>query len=245
MRDVTVIIPVYNESLAIYELLRRVTSVSLEPLTREIIIVDDGSTDDTIDKVRNFIDDNPQHTPWITCHKALINHGKGAAVRAGFTLATGDIIIIQDGDLEYLPEDYPTLLSPFKDPSVQVVYGSRFKNGNPKGMKLPNFVANKILTWTTRLLYWQNITDEATGYKAFRRSILRSLSLKSRGFEFCPEFTGRVLQAGYTIHEVPIRYDPRGIFEGKKIRARDGFIALWWLIKLRFARHLPARTEAA
>ena len=107
-------------------------------------------------------------------------------------------------------------------------------------MKLPNLVANKILTWTTRLLYGQMITDEATGYKVFRRSILRSLSLKSRGFEFCPEFTSRVLQAGYTIHEVPIRYDPRGILEGKKIKARDGFIALWWLIKLRM-RHLLAQ----
>jgi glycosyltransferase involved in cell wall biosynthesis len=244
MQSVTIIIPVYNESLAIYELLRRVTAVPLEPLAREVIIVDDGSTDDTVNKIEAFVADHPRHAPSIKYHRALINHGKGAALRAGFVLATGDIIIIQDGDLEYLPEDYPVLLSPFKDESVNVVYGSRFLNGNPKGMKLPNFVANKILTWTTRVLYNQTITDEATGYKVFRRSILPSLSLKSRGFEFCPEFTSRVLQAGHAIHEVPIRYDPRGILEGKKIKARDGFIALWWLIKLRLSKPFRAMRQS-
>lgn len=221
MESVTILIPVYNEALAIYELLRRVTLVELPGRQVEVVIVDDGSTDDTVARIEAFIADHPNLDKKIRYHKGLINHGKGAALRAGFQLAQGDIIIIQDGDLEYSPEDYPKLLEPFRDPSVHVVYGSRFLNGNPKGMKFANFVANKILTFATRILYGQPITDEATGYKVFRRSILKDLNLRCRGFEFCPEFTGRVLKRGFKIQEVPIKYNPRGILEGKKIRAKD------------------------
>jgi dolichol-phosphate mannosyltransferase len=234
-KKVSIIIPVYNEALAISEVLRRVCVAPLgSDSVKEIIIVDDGSIDSTLNCIEEFIAEHPQYRSMIRLHTGLINHGKGAALRAGFRLATGDIILIQDGDLEYYPQDYPKLLEPFQDPTVQVVYGSRFMHGFAKGMRFPNLVANIILTLSTRILYAQKITDEATGYKVFRRSVLQMIKLNCLEFEFCPEFTSKVLRAGLNIVEVPISYNPRGILEGKKIRARDGFIALWWLIKFRF-----------
>ena len=233
---ISIVIPVYNEALAIYELLRRIVEVELPGYDVEIIVVDDGSTDETISRIETFRTDHPKFANIIRSHQGLVNHGKGSALRAGFKLATGDIILIQDGDLEYFPSDYPKLLEPFRDSKVQVVYGSRFLNGNPKGMKIPNLIANKILTFTAHHLYGQKLTDEATGYKVFRKSILNKIVLHSRGFEFCPEFTSNVLRAGETIYEVPIQYNPRGILQGKKIKARDGFVAMWWLLKLRFAK---------
>jgi len=232
---VSVLIPVYNEAPAISELLRRVCKAPLPPACEaEVVIVDDGSTDSTIDAIREFTTEHPEFAQRIRVHESLINHGKGAALRAGFKICAGDIILIQDGDLEYSPSDYQRLLEPFADERVAVVYGSRFTRGLPKGMKLPNLLANLILSWTTTLLYGQRVSDEATGYKVFRRSVLGDFELSCRRFEFCPEFTGRVLQAGYRIHEVPITYNPRGILEGKKITARDGFVALYWLLKVWF-----------
>jgi glycosyltransferase involved in cell wall biosynthesis len=198
--------------------------------------LDDGSTDDTLDRIREFLDEHPEYHDRVRIHESHINHGKGAALRAGFRIAAGDIILVQDGDLEYSPDDYPKLLEPFRDPSVDVVYGSRFFNGRPRGMRLPNLVANLILSTTTTLLYRQRITDEATGYKVFRRSVLDRFDLHARRFEFCPEFTGNVLKEGLTIHEVPISYDPRGILEGKKIKATDGLVAVYWLLKVWLAR---------
>lgn len=233
----SVLIPAYNESLVIYEILRRIFAVAShlkEAELLEVIIVDDGSTDGTMERLKDFKNDHPNFSDKIRHHFSLINHGKGAALRVGFKLAQGDIILIQDGDLEYSPQDYPILLKPFTEEETTVVFGSRFLNGNPKGMKLPNLLANKILTLTARILYRQSLTDEATGYKVFRRKVLDGLSFHSRGFEFCPEFTSRILKANHKIVEVPIQYNPRGILEGKKIRAKDGFIALWWLIKLKF-----------
>jgi glycosyltransferase involved in cell wall biosynthesis len=244
LTTVSVVIPVYNEALAIYELLRRITEVELPDHDLEIVIVDDGSTDETIEKIEAFRKDHPLISNKIRFHQGLVNHGKGAALRAGFRLAEGDLILIQDGDLEYSPKDYAVLLAPFRDSKVQVVYGSRFIEKNPEGMKIANLVANKILTYTVRWLYGQNLTDEATGYKVFRKSVLQRIDLRSKGFEFCPEFTSRVLRAGFSIHEVAIHYNPRGILEGKKIRARDGFIAMWWLIKLRFAAANKRRATA-
>lgn len=232
---VSVIIPVYNEALAVSEVLRRVCKAPLpEGFESEVVVVDDGSTDHTIETIEEFKQEHPEYAERVRVHESLINHGKGAALRAGFKMATGDILLVQDGDLEYSPSDYPRLLEPFQDPKVHVVYGSRFFDGLPGGMKLPNLLANVILSSTTTIFYGQRVTDEATGYKVFRRSVLDRFDLNCRRFEFCPEFTGNVLKAGYRIHEVPISYNPRGILEGKKIKASDGFIAIWWLLKIWF-----------
>lgn len=229
----SIVIPVYNEALAVTEVLRRVCRAPLpEWCDSEVVVVDDGSTDATIDSVREFVEEHPEFAGKVKLHENLINHGKGAALRAGFKIAKGDILLVQDGDLEYSPSDYPRLLEPFRDPDVDIVYGSRFLQGLPKGMKLPNLLANLILSWTTTLLYGQRVTDEATAYKVFRREVLDRFELQCRRFEFCPEFTGRALQAGYRIHELPITYNPRGILEGKKIKASDGIIALYWLVKV-------------
>ena len=240
----SVILPVYNEALAIREVLNRVLHAPLAQGTElEVIVADDGSTDSTVSIVHEFLNEHPQFRSFVILHRGLINHGKGAAVRAGMKLATGDIVIIQDGDLEYSPMDYPILLRPFEDLQVQVVYGSRFLNGIPPGMRRLNRLANLILSFVTSTLYRVSLTDEATGYKVFRRSVLDRIHLHSRGFEFCPELTSKVLQAGYSIVEVPIRYNPRGILEGNKIKARDGFIAVWWLLKLKLASFRKRKFE--
>jgi dolichol-phosphate mannosyltransferase len=229
---VSIIVPVYNEAPAIEELLRRIIKADIPHwLVREVVIVDDGSCDSTVSLVESFIDQHPEER--IVIHRGLINHGKGAALRAGFQIAKGSIFLIQDGDLEYSPQDHKVLLDCFKSPDVQVVYGSRFKDGVPKGMKLKNVVANLILTAATRLLFGQNISDEATGYKVFRKSVLSQIDLRCRGFEFCPEFTAKVSRLGIPIHETAISYNPRGILEGKKIRAWDGWVALCTLVKFR------------
>jgi dolichol-phosphate mannosyltransferase len=233
---VSVIIPVYNEALAITELLRRVLKAPLPPwLDKEVVVVDDGSTDHTLEHIREFVQEHPHLADQIRIHESHINHGKGSALRAGFKIATGDILLVQDGDLEYSPDDYPKLLAPFADPNVHIVYGSRFWQGPPKGMRFLNLTANRILSTLATVLYKQRITDEATGFKVFRREVLDQFDLHCRRFEFCPEFTGRSLKAGYTIHEVPIDYDPRGILEGKKIKASDGFVAVYWLMKVRLS----------
>lgn len=243
---VSVIIPVYNEAPAISELLRLACKAPLpEWCEREVVVVDDGSTDHTMDMIREFIEEHPQYSDIVRIHESLINHGKGAALRAGFKIAAGEILLVQDGDLEYSPNDYAKLLEPFRDPNVQVVYGSRFFHGRPKGMKLPNLVANIILSTLTTVLYGQHITDEATGYKVFRRSVLDHFELTCRRFEFCPEFTGHVLRNGFRIHEVPISYDPRGILEGKKIKTSDGFVAIYWLLKVRFGKTFSRRQAGA
>jgi len=232
---VSIVIPVYNEEPAIQEILRRVCKAKIpDGWTREVIIIDDGSSDNTGERVDEFLSEHPEYYTMVEMHQSLINHGKGAALRAGFKLVKGDVVLVQDGDLEYNPNDYSKLLEPFREPEVHIVYGTRMANGLPKGMKLPNKIANVILTLLARVLYGQRITDEATGYKAFRKDVLSRIKLKCLRFEFCPEFLGRVSNLGYKIHEVPISYEPRGIFEGKKIRWWDGVEAVWWLFKIRF-----------
>jgi glycosyltransferase involved in cell wall biosynthesis len=243
IQKVSVIIPVYNEALLIGEILRRVFQAPLpDGAELEVVVVDDGSTDSTLAAIEVVLTEHPEYRPRFIRHTSLVNHGKGAALRAGFKLVTGDIIIIQDGDLEYSPNDYPALLAPFRDPAVEVVYGTRFAGGFPAGMRKANLLANLVLTASTRILYGQNITDEATGYKVFRRSVLDKFPLQARGFEFCPEFTGKAMMAGIRITEVPITYNPRGILEGKKIRARDGFTAIYWLAKVRLDSALQRYT---
>jgi dolichol-phosphate mannosyltransferase len=228
---VSVILPVYNEFRTLPQVLDRVLAAPLpDGCTREIIIVDDGSTDGTSNLLRDYARDG-----LTVCHHSVLNFGKGTAIRIGLKMAKGDIAIIQDGDLEYDPNDYLSILTPIVQGKADIVYGSRFLGQSP-GMAWKNWLANKILTGTVNLLYGTGITDEATAYKAFRISTLRRISLSCRRFEFCPEVTAKLSRAGYAIHEVPISYNARGIAEGKKIRARDGFEALWTLLRYRLVK---------
>ena len=228
---VSVIIPVYNEFRTLAQVLDRVLEAPLpEECCKEIIVIDDGSTDGTAQILREHVQAGRG-----LAHQSARNLGKGSAIRAGIALATGEIALIQDGDLEYDPNDYARLIEPILRGEADIVYGSRFL-GKPTGMAWKNRIANRILTAAANLLYDARITDEATAYKAFRLSVLRSLRLESRRFEFCPEVTAKLRRLGYRIREVPIGYNARGIAEGKKIRARDGFEALWTLVKYRFVR---------
>lgn len=231
----SVIVPVFNERANIEEVIRRVKAVELAGLDREIIVVDDGSTDGTAEILDRYRGDEV-----IKIHLSGENFGKGTAIRVGIGYATGDVILIQDADLEYDPNDYPALLQPILDGAATVVYGSRFQDRYqglqaPPGMRLPNWLINKILKWEANLLYGANITDEATAYKVFRADVLKSLDLHASRFEFCPEVTAKVCRAGHRIHEVPIAYQARSIAEGKKIRWQDGVQAVWTLFRYRLA----------
>lgn len=223
--------PVYNESAHIDEVIKRIQNVVLPPAitSRELIIVDDGSSDGTQNKLKNYSDDST-----MVIHSSRINFGKGTAIRIGLTYVTGDIVLVQDGDLEYDPADYPALLEPIIRGEAKVVYGSRFmKQTRISGMRFANWLANMILRITVNILFGARITDEATAYKVFSRDVLRGVELKAKRFEFCPEITAKVLKAGYAIKEVPIYYNPRSIAEGKKITWRDGYEAFWTLLKFR------------
>lgn len=235
---ISIIIPVYNEVNVIPMVLDRVMKAALPAgCEKEIIIVDDGSTDGTSEILDRY-------HGLVAIHHSVENFGKGAAIRIGIRKATGDIVLIQDGDLEYDPNDYLKVLQPIVDGQATVVYGSRFM-GNLEGMKFANWLANKILTTTTNILYTSSITDEATAYKAFRIDVLRAMRLRCLRFEFCPEVTAKVRRLGHTIHEVPIKYNARGILEGKKIRWQDGFHAMWTLVKYRFTPMESPAPEAA
>jgi dolichol-phosphate mannosyltransferase len=237
---ISVIIPVYNEFRTFRQVLERVRQAPLpEGCSKEIIVIDDGSTDGTAQVLRENT-----RAGIIVSHRSTENLGKGAAIRTGIALASGDIVLIQDGDLEYDPNDYARILEPILIGRADIVYGSRFL-GEPVGMALKNRVANRILTVVANLLYDARLTDEATAYKAFRTPVLRELHLECRRFEFCPEVTAKIRRLGHRIYEVPIHYNARGIAEGKKIRPRDGLSALWTLVKYRFAsRRMLVSREA-
>ena len=224
----SVAIPAYNERQTLRELLTRVRAVEIP---KEIIIVDDGSTDGTREILRNEIEGK---YPDVRIYYHEKNQGKGAAILTALQYAQGDFFIVQDADLEYDPNEYTRLLPLLETGGADVVYGSRFR-GSVRNMRLPNLIANKLLTWGTNLLFpGAGVTDEATCYKVFRLSVLKSLPLKSQRFDFCPEVTAKVLKRGYKIHEIPIRYVARTEQQGKKIRWTDGFEALWTLLKYRF-----------
>jgi dolichol-phosphate mannosyltransferase len=227
---ISIIVPVYNEFRTLGDVLDRVRRAPLpQGCEKEIIVVNDGSTDGTARLLQAQTE-----AGFTVVHHSPANSGKGTAIRIGITLASGDVILIQDGDLEYDPNEYQTILEPIVQGKADVVYGSRFL-GQCSGMALRNRIANWILTFTVNFLYDAHLTDEATAYKAFRTSLLRKIPLECRRFEFCPEVTAKLRLQGCKIHEVPIRYNARGIAAGKKIRTRDGFEAWWTLVKYRLA----------
>lgn len=229
----SVILPAYNEARTIGRVLDALLSLDLsglpEPVAMEIIVVDDASTDGTADVVRS--------RPGVVLLRHERNRGKGAAIRTGLREATGDVVLVQDADLEYSVADYPAILRPFMERRADVVYGSRFlKRRWPKGMRAANWLANRLLTFVANILYSARITDEATCLKAFRRDLIRSLPLRADGFDFCPEVTALVRLRGTAIHEVPVDYEARTVGEGKKVRWRDGIQALRTLLACRFRR---------
>jgi glycosyltransferase involved in cell wall biosynthesis len=221
----SVIIPCYNEKDTVATVIDRVRKVGL---AHEIVVVDDGSTDGSRDVLASI---DPKDDLKIIHHP--YNQGKGAAVRTGFNAATGEVLIIQDADLEYDPREYPTLLRPIEEGIAQVVYGSRFLGGPRKAMFFWNMVANRTLTFITNLLYNAILSDMETCYKVFRAEVVKGIPLRSRRFDFEPEVTAKVLKRGYRIYEVPISYNGREWNEGKKISWKDGVIALWTLLRYR------------
>lgn len=199
------------------------------PLEKQIIVVNDGSTDGTYTVLEEL-----RATHELTVVHCQENRGKGFAIRSGLPHVKGEVVVIQDADMELDPADIPELVKPLEKENVQVVYGSRFLNGRGNA-SLQNFIANRILATYTNLLYGCRITDESTGYKAFSTELITRLELTCEGFEFCPEVTAKILRAGYRIHEVPVSYVPRTKKQGKKLRFwLDGFFAAWTLLKYRF-----------
>lgn len=222
----SVIIPVYNEVENIEEILKRVKATKL---TWEIIVVDDGSQDGTRDVLKKLDGKTGIH---VILHEK--NQGKGAAVRTGLQAARGDTILIQDADLEYSPNDYPVLLEPLNNHTADVVYGSRFLGGPRRVAMFWHMIANKLLTFMTNILYDTILSDMETGYKVFRSEVIEGMVLHSNHFDFEPEFTAKILKRHYRIYEVPISFNPRDYSEGKKIKLKDAFEAVWTLLKYRF-----------
>jgi dolichol-phosphate mannosyltransferase len=232
---VSVIVPVYNEAAHIDEILQ---AVHASPVKKEIIIVDDGSTDGTREKLQAL---PPLDDVTIVFHEK--NCGKGAAIRTALAYARGEFVLIQDSDLEYDPQDYPTLLRPLEEGKANVVYGVR-PDRPERGLRF--FLGAKLLTHLANLLYGAGIHDEATCYKVVRRSLLTNMRLECRRFEFCPEVTAKLCRLGEKIEEVPVSYHPRSTLEGKKIRYSDGWQAIWTLIRYRFgSRGRWAQPESA
>ena len=222
----SVIIPIYNEVESIHEIVKRVQDTNL---AWEIVLVDDGSIDGTRDLLKEM--DGKGNIRVIMHEK---NQGKGAAVRTGFDNAKGDVLLIQDADLEYDPRDYPTLIKPIDEEIADVVYGSRFLGGPRRVVMFWHMIANYLLTFMTNILYNTILSDMETGYKVFRKEVIEGMPLRAKRFDFEPEFTAKVLKRKYRIFEVPISFNPRDYSEGKKIKLRDAFEAVWTLIKYRF-----------
>lgn len=241
----SIIMPVYNEQATLGEIVNRVRTVDLTVdrdgtnqllqgpivLEREVVIVDDGSTDGTREILNRLREEKAPDVRVIYHEK---NGGKGAALRTGFENATGDILIIQDADLEYDPRDYVKLLEPLLEGRAAVIYGSRFMGGPRAAMSLSHTLGNKFLTILTNVFFGTTLSDMETCYKCFRRDVISNMPLRSRRFEIEPELTAKILKRGYTIFEVPISYNGRDFHEGKKISWQDGFTAVRTLLKYRF-----------
>ena len=221
----SVLIPAYNEVHNIQNILNKIGEVNIP---KEIIVVDDGSTDGTRELLNTLKSDIIK----VIFHEK--NQGKGGAIRTAIAHSKGDIILIQDADLEYDPQDYHKLIPVIVSGKEKVVYGSRFLNKQNKHSYFSFFLGGQVVTWITNILYFQTLTDEPTCYKVFDAKLLKSIKLNCTGFEFCPEVTAKIAKLGYKIPEVPISYYPRSISEGKKINWKDGVEAIWVLFKYRF-----------
>jgi glycosyltransferase involved in cell wall biosynthesis len=226
----SVIIPVYNEAATIGEIIERVRRAPID-LTRELIVVDDGSTDATREVLEKIVADRPDD---VQVHSRTVNGGKGAAIRTGISHARGQIILIQDADLEYDPRDYPILLEPILENQADVVFGNRFHGGPHRVLYFWHYTANRLLTLLSNLLTGLNLSDMEVGYKIFRADVLKRITLKSDRFGFEPEITVKVAKLGCRVYEVPVRYYGRTYAEGKKITWRDGLAALGHIIRYRF-----------
>jgi glycosyltransferase involved in cell wall biosynthesis len=236
LEKLSVVMPVYNERDYVFDIISRVQAVELDDLEMEIILVDDGSTDGTVERLKSLCDTNGStvsftaddgSTETIRTNNIQVvlldhNRGKGAALREGFKKISGDIVVIQDADLEYQPEDYTALIKPISEDRADVVYGSRFLGGPQRALYFRHYVGNKVLTMMSNLLTDLNLTDMETCYKMFRASVLEDITLNENGFGFEPEFTAKIARAGYRIYEVPISYYGRTYEEGKKIDWTDG-----------------------
>lgn len=223
---ISVLIPAYNEIKTMRLIIQRVKETNL---VHEILVIDDGSTDGTRDVLMELHDQGEIRALF---HEK--NAGKGAALQTGIKNAEGDVIIIQDADLEYNPQEYPNLIKPIEDGIADVVYGSRFLGQARRPILFWNMVANKILTFITNILYNNILSDMETGYKVFKRELVIDMPIHARRFDFEPEFTAKILKRKYRLYEVPIAFYPRDYSEGKKIKMWDAFVAVWTLIKYRF-----------
>lgn len=223
----SVLVPVYNERNTILPLIERLLRV---PINMEIFVTDDGSSDGTTDILREkVVGQYPNVQVFFHTH----NQGKGSAIRTLIQHATGQFSVIQDGDMEYDPNDFVVMVSYMVEHNCDALYGSRFIHDHPR-MALPNYVVNRLLAMLVRLLYGVKMTDEATCYKMFRTDLLKSVPLVCQRFEFCPEVTAKILRSGYRIDEIPIHYEARSYAAGKKIRWNDGVQAFWTLIRYRW-----------
>jgi len=229
IRKLSIVVPVYNEEKTIGKILKKIYEVDFGKINIEVIVVNDGSKDDTLCVLEIL---EKKYPIKIVSYKK--NLGKGWALRNGFKKVTGDVVTIQDGDLEYSPRDFIKMLEKISETDVRVVYGSRClnkKNINYSGLGF--YIGGLLLTYMTNILYGSQITDESTCYKMFEKKLIKSIKLEAKGFNFCPEVTAKILRQKIEIHEVPINYHPRNVTQGKKIKLNDFFEAVWALVKYR------------